>query len=159
MRSNEFSSTQPNAKQTMTMTIKEILEIKAGLASLDTFTALNERNESVEVPFQFYGLTRWKIAKNLAVCEKVERDFAQERNRLFKAYADPGTGKLEQGSENFKTATAQLEDYANSEGPVILLLPRSDIVRDDQPVPAGVLACLMPIIEDDTLKSEQPPTS
>lgn len=126
----------------------EIIALIPALAALDHYNLVDAAGAQVTVPYAFSAKTRFNIAKNLRVASQVDAQLTKAKNALVRKYADE-TGKVEKDNPNHATIIAELNALADATNDAVLLtLPYADLVRDDQPVPASVIATLMPIIDD-----------
>jgi len=129
------------------MKTSEILALLPGLEALDGYQTVSATGHTVETPYLFPSKVRFNIARNLRTASKVKHDFETDRRAIFQKHATDG--KLEDGSEAKAAASAELQALLDVENAVtILQLPKEELVQDEIPVPASVIAILMPIISE-----------
>lgn len=117
------------------MTINTILTLSAHLNKLDTFTGLPAK-------------LRWNLSRNIKTCAEVAKDFEAQRTAIVKRLAgDKET--IELGTPEHEVAVKEIQELLNVEAADVKLLKfqASDILRDDVPVPATLLAALDELIE------------
>jgi len=127
----------------------QIIQLITGLNSLDTYTAVTATGEKIEVPYDFSAKLRFNIAKNIVLAARVNATFNKNRRAIIDEYADVAGGGLEENHPKRAEALERINALAEEDAEAGLLkLPHADLLRDDQPVPASVIAILLPIISD-----------
>lgn len=116
------------------MTISTILNLIPHLQKLDTFTGLPAK-------------LRWNLSRNIKTCDEVARDFDAQRVAIVKRIA-PGAAEISKDDPAYPVAVAQIQELLNVESQVTLLkFQAADLVRDDVPVSATLIAALDDLIE------------
>lgn len=117
------------------MTINTILNLAPHLNKLDTFTGLPAK-------------LRWNLARNLRSVAEVAKDFEAQRTAIVKRIAF-GKETIEAGTPEHEVAVKEIQELLEVEAADVKLLKfqASDILRDDVPVPATLLAALDELIE------------
>lgn len=127
------------------MKTSEILDLLPALESLDSYTVLTAQGEPVMTPFLFPSKLRFNLARNIRTANKVKHDLEKARQGIFKKYAGED-GKMPDDKK--EEATREYAALLSAENDArILSLPKDELVQDAIPVPASVIAILMPIIE------------
>ncbi len=140
------------------MKTSELLQLLPGLQALDCYPTgqVDTKGDAITVPYRFMVKTRFNIAKNLVVVSKVAAQFEaakQEiRNEIRAKYLDADgkfiAEKVDEANAEMKAALDILGEQENPAGDKLLRLPYADIVCDDQPVPASVIAILLPLLDE-----------
>ncbi len=116
------------------MTISTILNIIPHLNKLDSFTGLPAK-------------LRWNLSRNLKTCNEVAKDFESQRVAIVKRLA-PDAENIEPGTPEHASAVKEIQELLEVETDVKLLkFQASDLVRDDVPVPATLIAAIDELIE------------
>lgn len=116
------------------MTISQIINLSKPLSDLSGFSDLSAK-------------VRWNLARNLRSVAEVAKDFEAQRVAIVKRLAgDKET--IELGTPEHEVAVKEIQELLDVETEVKLLkFQASDILRDDVPVPATLLAALDELIE------------
>ena len=117
------------------MTISTILNLIPHLNKLDSFVGLPAK-------------LRWNLARNIKTCAEVAKDFEAQRIAIVKRLA-PESGEIAAGTPEHETAVKEIQELLDVEAADVKLLKfqASDILRDDVPVPATLIAALDELIE------------
>lgn len=116
------------------MTIANIINITPSLNKLSEFATLPAK-------------LRWNLSRNLKTCNEVAKDFDEQRIAIVKRHAGDKES-LEPGTDEHAAAVKEIEELMAVESEVKLLrFAASDIVKDDVPVPAALIAAIDQLIE------------
>jgi len=117
------------------MTISQIINLSKPLSDLSGFSDLSAK-------------VRWNLARNLRSVAEVAKDFEAQRTAIVKRIAF-GKETIEAGTPEHEVAVKEIQELLEVEAADVKLLKfqASDILRDDVPVPATLLAALDELIE------------
>ena len=131
------------------LNINQIANLANALDSLSGYVIGLTNGKPVTVPYKFTGKTRWNIAKNVGVLKKILETFDEARKALV-AQVTNGKGFAsdspdQEGYAEFQALIKPLttEDH-EVEG--LLNICADDILKDENPVPSGIIEILMPLL-------------
>lgn len=135
------------------LTFRSIYNLAEQLPRLDAYM-----KDGIPQPFDFDENTRWNIGKNLKVVTAARQD-AIDRVTAKTRELSPKAGKISEETVEIRNAYADWEkDFLNTEVEVtgILMLKRSKVYANKNPIPGTVTSALMDIMEDDGAPAAAP---
>lgn len=132
-----------------TLTVSEVLELKAGLQALDGQPTLvpaqgDQPAKVVSVPYKFSSDARWKIFSALTAVKGTLDTFEAARQDLVKRMGLDTDPKNEAKLTAFTTEISK--DLARKTEVKLPTLSRAELNLTENAIPGSVLAALAPVI-------------
>lgn len=129
------------------LTVEQTLTIVNGLSQLDGYDDVctdGAIQKTCKRPYKFGGGVRWTIASDISVAKSVQTTWETVKNGLITQYSD--NGKVPDA--NLPKLNAELTSALSKPSNIVLArLKRDELKLDENPIPASILALIIPIVD------------